>query len=39
MAIIHCGLVQHQNKSINQRLISKRNDPADNSTTKSYTKP
>jgi len=35
MAIIHCGLVPHQNKSINQRLISQRNNPADDSTTKS----
>lgn len=35
MAIIHCGFVPHKNKSINQRLISKRNNPADDSTTKS----
>ena len=35
MAIIHCGFVPHQNKSINQQLISKRNNPADDSTTKS----
>ncbi len=36
MAIIHCGFVPHQNKSINQRMISKRNNnPADDSTTKS----
>ena len=35
MAIIHCGFVPHQNKSINQLLISKRNNPADDSTTKS----
>ena len=28
MAIIHCGLVPHQNKSINQQLISKRNGPS-----------
>ena len=27
MAIIHCGFVPHQNKSINQWLISKRNNP------------
>jgi len=35
MAIIHCGFVPNQNISINQRLISKRNNPADDSTTKS----
>lgn len=35
MAIIHCGFVPHQNKSINQWLISKRNNPADDSKTKS----
>jgi hypothetical protein len=35
MAIIHCGFVPRQNKSINQWLISKRNNPADDSTTKS----
>jgi hypothetical protein len=35
MAIIHCGFVPQQNKSINQQLISKRNNPADDSTTKS----
>jgi hypothetical protein len=35
MAIIHCGFVPHQNNSINQRLVSKRNNPADVSTTKS----
>ena len=35
MAIIHCGFVPHQNKSINQRLISEWNIPADDSTTKS----
>ena len=35
MAIIHCGFVPHQNNSINQWLISQRNNPADNSTTKS----
>jgi hypothetical protein len=29
MDIIHCGFVPHQNKNINQRLISKRNNPAD----------
>ena len=35
MAIIHYGFVPHHNKSINQGLISKRNNPADDSTTKS----
>jgi len=35
MAIIHYGFVPHQNKSINQKLISKRDNPADDSTTKS----
>ena len=35
MAIIHCGKVPHQNKSINQWLISKRNNSSDDSTTKS----
>ncbi len=35
MAIIHCGFVPHQSKSINQWLISRRNNPADDSTTKS----
>ena len=35
MAIIQCGFVPHQNKSINQRLISERNNPSDNSITKS----
>ncbi len=35
MAIIHCGLMPHQNKDINQWLISKRNNPTDDSTTKS----
>ena len=35
MAIIHCDFVPHQNKSINQWLISKRNNPTDDSTTKS----
>ena len=37
MAIIHCGLVPHQNKSINQTAGFRRNNPADDSTTKSYT--
>jgi hypothetical protein len=35
MAIIQCGFVPHQNKSIDQQLISKRINPADDSTTKS----
>lgn len=35
MAIIHCGFVPYQNKSINQRLISQVKNPADDSTTKS----
>ena len=35
MAIIHCGFVPQQNIGINQWLISKRNNPADDSTTKS----
>ena len=35
MAIIHCGFVQHQNKSINLWLLSKRNNLEDDSTTKS----
>jgi hypothetical protein len=35
MAIIHCGSMPRQNKSISQRLISQRNNPADDSTTKS----
>lgn len=35
MAIIHCDFVPHQNKSIIQHRNSKRNNPADNSTTKS----
>ncbi len=34
MAIIHCGFVPHQNISIKQLLISKRKNPADDSTTK-----
>ena len=29
MAIIHCGFVLHQNKSINQRMIPKRNHSRD----------
>ena len=35
MAIIHCGFVPHQNKVILTQLISQRNNPADDSTTKS----
>jgi len=35
MAIIHGGFVPPQDKSINQRSISKRNNPTDDSTTKS----
>ncbi len=31
----HCGLVPHQSKSINQASGFRRNNPADNSTTKS----
>jgi hypothetical protein len=34
MAIIHCGFVPHQNKSINQTAEFRRNNPADDSTTK-----
>jgi len=29
MAIIHCGLVPHQNKRTNQRLISQQNSSAE----------
>jgi len=29
MAIIHCGLVPHENKSINQTAGFQRNNPAD----------
>ena len=39
IALIHCGFVPHQNMSINQRLITKWNNPADDSTMKSNTKP
>ena len=35
MAIIHCGFVPNQNKSINQIDGFKRNNPADDSTTNS----
>lgn len=35
MSIIHCGFVPRQNNNINQRLIYQRNNPADDSTTKS----
>lgn len=35
MAIIHCGFVPHQNKSINQTAGFRQNNPADDSTTKS----
>ena len=35
MIIIHGGFVPHQNKSINQRLISMRNNSAYDSTPKS----
>jgi hypothetical protein len=35
MAIIHCGFVPHQNKGINQTAGFRRNNPADDSTTKS----
>lgn len=35
MAIIHCGFVLHQSKSINQMAGFRRNNPADDSTTKS----
>jgi len=38
MAIIHCGFVPHQNKGINQAAGFRRNNPADDSTTKSYTR-
>jgi len=32
MALIHCGFVPHQNANIDQRLISKPNNHADDST-------
>jgi len=35
MAIIHCGLVLNQSKSINQTAGFRRNNPEDDSTTKS----
>ena len=35
MAIIHCGFVPHQNKSINQTVGFQWNNPKDDSTTKS----
>ncbi len=35
MAIIHCGFVPHQNININQTAGFQRNNPADDSTTKS----
>jgi len=35
MAIIHCGFVPHQNKSINLTAGFRRNYPADDSTPKS----
>ncbi len=34
MAIIHCGLVPHQSKSINQTTGFWRNNPADDSATR-----
>lgn len=39
MAIIHCGFVPHQNKSINQTAGFGRNNPADDSITKSQPRP
>jgi len=39
MTIIHCGFVLNQNRGINQGLISKRNNPEYNSTTKLSPKP
>jgi len=35
MAIIHCGIVPHLNKSINQTAGFRQNNPADDSITKS----
>ena len=35
MAIVHCGFVPHPNKITNQRLISQRNNPVDDTITKS----
>ncbi len=35
MAIIHCGFVPQQSKSINQTARFRRNNPADDSTPKS----
>lgn len=36
MAIIYCGCVPHQNKSIKQTSRFRRNNPADDSTTKPF---
>ena len=35
MTIIHCGFVTHQSKNINQTAVFRKNNPVDNSTTKS----
>ena len=39
MVTLHCGVAPDHKKNINKRLISKQNNPADESSAKSQQKP